>query len=210
MGAYTIKPFKKIKINDIALSVIYGTSNKAKIAGCIPVIRMGNLQKGEIDYTNLKYFDSIKGIEDCILEDEDLLFNRTNSAELVGKTSIFKGNSQFKHVVFASYIIRIRVNKDMILPAYLNYWLNSPEASIIKRKLISQQVGQANINGTKLKNIDFPFIDDLKEQEKIIDEVESRFSVVDKVETVIDASLAKAEKLRKSILKSAFEGKLVN
>jgi type I restriction enzyme S subunit len=143
-----------------------------------------------------------------LLQHGDLLFNRTNSAELVGKTSIFKGHPKYKQIVYASYLIRVRVDRDKIIPDYLNYWMNSPEALLIRNKLKNQQVGQANINGTKLKGIKFPFVADLKIQEKIVQEIESRFSVCDKMEEAINNSLEQAEALRQSILKQAFEGKL--
>jgi len=201
--------FEKQTIKQISKSIIYGTSKKAKKTGKIPVLRMGNLQNGKIDYSRLKFFDGGLDIEKLVLEKEDILFNRTNSSELVGKTSIYNGNSQYHKVTFASYLIRIRVDKQLIIPKYLNYWLNSPQAAMIKDKLKSQQVGQANINGTKLKNINFPYVEDLEIQEQIVQEIESSFSVIDKLEETVYQSLEKTEKLRKSILKSAFEGKLV-
>jgi|SRR3989344_1160179 len=195
------------KIKDISEFVEYGTSKKAGKEGKIPVIRMGNLQRGKILFDNLKFYNSLEDIENLILSKGDLLFNRTNSYELVGKTSIFNG-SDFDKVTFASYLIRIRVKNEEVIPEYLNYFLNSSYAEILKKDLKSQQVGQANINGTKLKNIVLP-LPSLSEQTLIVQEIESKFSVIDKVEQVVETSLEKAEKLRKSILKSAFEGKLV-
>jgi type I restriction enzyme S subunit len=201
--------FEKTPIKDISLSVVYGTSQKAKESGKIPVLRMGNLQQGEIDYSKLKFYDSLEDIENLRLEEGDILFNRTNSPELVGKTSIFRNNNDYKDVVFASYLIRVKVDRNKVMPAYLNYWLNSPQAALIKSQLKTQQVGQANINGTKLKNIEFPYVADLKIQQNIINEIESRFSVIDKVSIIINTSLTKSERLRKSILKAAFDGRLV-
>jgi type I restriction enzyme S subunit len=208
-GNLVATDFESITVKDVAASVTYGTSQKAKQTGNIPVLRMGNLNGGKINYSKLKFYDSLKEIEDLQLEEGDILFNRTNSAELVGKTSIFKKTSDYKNIVFASYLIRVRVDKSKIVPAYLNYWLNSPRAAVIKSRLKSQQVGQANINGTKLKNMKFPYTPDLNIQKEIIDEIESRLSVADKVAEVVDNALHKAERLRKSILKSAFEGKLI-
>ena len=162
---------------------------------------------GKIYFDNLKFYESLKDIEHLILEKGDLLFNRTNSYELVGKTSIFE-DSNFDKVTFASYLIRIKANKKQVLPRYLNYFLNSPHAESIKTPLKSQQVGQANINGTKLKNIIVP-LPSLSLQKQIVSSIESKFSVIDKVEETVNHALVKAERLRKSILKSAFEGKLV-
>lgn len=195
------------RIKELSELVEYGTSKKADVRGKIPVIRMGNLQGGKIIFDNLKFYNSLEDIDRLILKKGDLLFNRTNSYELVGKTSIFT-ESDFEKVTFASYLIRIRVRDNEVLPEYLNYFLNSPYAEILKVDLKSQQVGQANINGTKLKNILLP-VPSLPEQSLIVSSIESKFSVIEKIEKMIEQSLAKSEKLRKSILKVAFEGKLV-
>ncbi len=207
-GRFTRATFEEVPIEKIALSVTYGTSNKAEKSGAIPVLRMGNINNGKIDYSNLKFYRNLDDLENLLLESGDLLFNRTNSAELVGKTGIFTGYSQYKQVTFASYLIRIRVDRKKVIPAYLNYWMNSPEALLIKNKLKNQQVGQANINGTKLKSIKFPLVIDMKKQKSIVEEIESRFSVCDQLEQTIELNLQKAESLRQSILKQAFEGKL--
>lgn len=199
--------WKEKKIKEISNAVEYGTSKRADVKGKIPVIRMGNLQKGKICFDKLKFYNSLEDIEHLILKKGDLLFNRTNSYELVGKTSIFNG-SDFKKVTFASYLIRIVVNDEQVIPKYLNHFLNSPSAELMKNNLKSQQVGQANINGTKLKNIVVP-LPSTKEQRKIVSDIESKFSIIDKVEQTINQSLIKSEQLRKSILKKAFEGELI-
>jgi len=201
------KNWNEKKIKDVSELIQYGTSKRAEITGKIPVLRMGNLQGGKIDFGNLKFYSSLKEIEHLVLKKGDLLFNRTNSYELVGKTSIFS-ESDFDNVTFASYLIRVRVNKKEVLPEYLNYFLNSPYAEILKKDLKSQQVGQANINGTKLKNIFVPLAT-IDKQTMIVQEIESQFSVIDKLEQTIDSALQQTEQLRKSILKNAFEGKLV-
>lgn len=207
-GKFSKAAFEEVSIERIALSVTYGTSNKAEKSGVIPVLRMGDLYKGKIDYSNLKYYGNLDDLEGLLLEPGDLLFNRTNSAELVGKTSIFNGTPQYKQVTFASYLIRIRVDRDKVLPEYLNYWMNSPRAILAKNELKNQQVGQANINGTKLKNMKFPLASSLKIQAVMVQEIETRFSVCDQLEQTIEMNLQKAESLRQSILKQAFEGKL--
>ncbi len=209
-GEFVDATFDVIPIKEIAESVTYGTSQKAKKVGTIPVLRMGNLQNGMIDYSNLKFQDTLLGVEELDLKNGDILFNRTNSAELVGKTSIFSGHVKYGQIIYASYLIRVRVDQEKIVPEYLNYWMNSPEAAILKNKLKNQQVGQANINGTKLKNMEFPFADDLEIQKQIVQEIETRLSVCDNIEANIKEALTKAKTLRQSILKKAFEGKLLD
>ena len=200
--------WKWVKLGDVIESMQYGTSDKAigKETG-IPVLRMGNIQDGKLDYSSLKYFEKdYKDLVKYLLEGGDLLFNRTNSAELVGKSAIYK--KYFPKSIFASYLIRVKVNKSIYSSEFLNYYINSSFGREFIKSVVSQNVGQANVNGTKLKSMDVPLVP-LTQQTQIVEEIEKRFSEADNLEKAIDDSLVKSETLRQSILKQAFEGKLV-
>jgi type I restriction enzyme S subunit len=133
------------------------------------------------------------------------LFNRTNSAEWVGKTAIYKGE---RPAIFAGYLIRINRIENLLDANFITYYLNSLEAKKYGNSVRSFGVNQSNINGTKLKS--YPVsLPPLEEQTKIVQEIESRLSVADKMEESINQSLQQAEALRQSILKKAFEGRLV-
>jgi type I restriction enzyme S subunit len=134
----------------------------------------------------------------------DVLFNRTNSAELVGKTAIYKNE---KPAIFAGYLIRINRIESLIDGDYLTYLLNTHFAKEYGNTVRSFGVNQSNINGTKLKTYPIPLAP-LSEQHQIVQEIESRLSVCAKIEETITQSLQHAESLRQSILKKAFEGKL--
>ncbi len=98
----------------------------------------------------------------------------------------------------------------MILDAdYLNYFLNSHFAKTYGCSVKTDGVNQSNINGERLKGYPFP-ICSLPEQHQIVQEIESRLSECDNMEATIAASLQQAGALRQSILKKAFEGKLLN
>ncbi len=193
----------------ISEKIQYGTSEKAgEDNSGIPVLRMGNIQDGKLIFDNLKYFPKEwPELSDFLLEDGDVLFNRTNSAELVGKTSVYKNRQT--PTVFASYLIRVIVIKSAYTPDLLSFFINSIFGRKYIGSVVSQQVGQANVNGTKLSKMPIPFPPH-SEQRRIIAEVERRLSVSDKMEATIAESLQKAESLRQSILKKAFEGKLLN
>ncbi|MFZ3168947.1 MAG: restriction endonuclease subunit S [Candidatus Methanoperedens sp.] len=193
----------------ISEKIQYGTSEKAgEDNSGIPVLRMGNIQDGKLIFENLKYFQKDwPELSNFLLEDGDVLFNRTNSAELVGKTSVYK-NWQTP-TVFASYLIRVIVIKSAYTPDFLSFFINSIFGRKYIGSVVSQQVGQANVNGTKLSKMPIP-LPPLAEQRRIVAEVERRLSVSDKMEATITESLQKAESLRQSILKKAFEGKLLN
>lgn len=145
-------------------SVEYGSSAKSSLAGKTPVLRMGNLQDGKIDWNDLVYTDDDQEISKYLLNSGDVLFNRTNTPELVGKTSIYRGEMP---AIFAGYLIRIKERKDLLNSAYLNYVLNSESSKKYSQKVLSVAVGQANINGQKLKTYPIPLPPLLVEQEAI-------------------------------------------
>jgi type I restriction enzyme S subunit len=192
-------------LGNLSSGVEYGTSAKSTDTGLIPVIRMGNMQNGKIDWNDLKYTDDQEEIYQYILKEGDVLFNRTNSPELVGKTVYYRGE---RPALFAGYLIRINHIRKLVSGEYVNYFLNSHSAKVYGAFVKTDGVNQSNINGQKLSNYPFP-ICSFEEQKQIVQEIESRLSVCDKVEATIQESLEKAEALRQSILKQAFEGKLL-
>lgn len=192
-------------LKEVIKGVEYGSAAKSKKQGRVPVLRMGNIQNGRFEWDDLVYTDNDEEIKKYLLKKDDVLFNRTNSPEWVGKTAIYKGEQP---AIFAGYLIRINSKENSLDSNYLNYFLNSQIAKNHGNKVKSFGVNQSNINGTKLKQYPFP-ICGLDSQKAIVKEIESRLSVCDKIEETIESSLQQAEALRLSIIKKAFEGKLV-
>ncbi|MFA7036067.1 MAG: restriction endonuclease subunit S, partial [Methanosarcina sp.] len=122
------------------------------------------------------------------------------------KTAIYKGE---KPAIFAGYLIRINQLSELAVADYLNYFLNCHIAKVHGNSVKTDGVNQSNINGEKLGNYPFPLCS-LPEQQTIVQEIETRLSICDKIEQDIETNLEKAEALRQSILKKAFEGKLLN
>jgi len=195
-----------LKLGLLTLNVEYGTSAKSKKEGKVPVLRMGNIQNNCFVWNDLVYTDNKDEINKYLLKKGDVLFNRTNSPELVGKTAIYNGE---KTAIFAGYLIRINQIHRLVNSNYLNYFLNSYTAKVHGNTVKTDGVNQSNINGEKLKNYLFPYFS-LLEQNQIVSEIETRLSVCDKLEVTIAEALQKSEALRQSILKKAFEGKLLN
>ncbi len=195
------------RVVNITVEQQYGTSDKALgDESGIPVLRMGNIQDGKLVYDKLKYFPlDYEDVEKFRLFDGDVLFNRTNSAELVGKTAVYK--KSYPDSIFASYLIRIKLSES-ILPDILAYYINSYYGRQYINSVVSQQVGQANVNGTKLSMMAVPAIS-FEEQNTLLTEIERHFSIADKAQEVVDTALKQSTRLRQSILKCAFEGKLV-
>ena len=195
------KSWKWVNIGDISFGPEYGTSQKSLEKGKVPVIRMGNLQNGIIDWTDLVFSNDDTEIEKYRLMTGDVLFNRTNSPELVGKTAIYRGEQE---AIFAGYLIRIN-QFDCINPEYLAYYMNSFTAKQYGNKVKTDGVNQSNINGKKLCSYPFPLCSQ-EEQAQVVYELESRLSVCDSIEKTVDTALQQAEAMQQSILKQAFEG----
>ena len=194
-------------VEQLLTKIQYGSSRKTNDdANGVPVLRMGNIVEGKIVRDNLKYLPTEHDeFPELLLDKGDLLFNRTNSRELVGKTAVYIGDPN--PCSFASYLIRVRFNPriDSLIVAH---YLNSMYGKNWILSVVSQQAGQANVNGTKLNLLAVP-IPSEKEQRVFVEEVERRLSVSDEVEKTVTTELKRTEQLRQSILKKAFSGGLV-
>ena len=191
-------------LEKLASSLDYGTSAKSSSSGDVVVLRMGNLQGGEIDWGDLAYTSDKDEIEKYNLQPNTVLFNRTNSPELVGKTSIYRGDLP---AIFAGYIIRIN-NVEELDPEYLNYCLNSDYARNYCWKVKTDGVSQSNINAQKLGKFEIPFCS-LKEQKEVIGQIKRSFKIVEKIEKLYQENYSDLEQLDRSILAKAFRGELV-
>ncbi len=140
-----------VTVGDIVTDVRYGTSKPAVEGGKYPYLRMNNLTyDGHLDLSDMKYIDIPDNeIEKCIVRKGDVLFNRTNSIELVGKTCVF---DLADDMVIAGYIIRVRLN-EKLLPIVLSSYMNLPSLKEQLRSMAKGAVNQANINAQELQSI---------------------------------------------------------
>ncbi len=186
-----------VTIGDIVTDVRYGTSRPAIEGGKYPYLRMNNLTfDGHLDLCHLKYIDIPENeIEKCIVRKGDVLFNRTNSIELVGKTCVFDVEED---MVIAGYIIRIRLN-EKVLPIVLSSYLNSTVLKDKLRSMAKGAVNQANINAQELQSIKV-YLPPLDLQNEFATFVEQ----TDKLKSAIKESLKKLETLKKSLMQKYF------
>jgi type I restriction enzyme S subunit len=191
-------------LGDVCESVEYGSSAKSKQEGEIPVLRMGNIQDGKLNWEKLVYTSDKEEIKKYLLQDNDVLFNRTNSPELVGKTAIYKSEMP---AIFAGYLIRIHRKEDLLDADYLNYFLNSQIALDYGKTVVISSVNQANINGTKLKGYPIP-IPSLSEQKIIVKKLGGLHEEIQRLESLYQRKLAAVAELKKSLLHQAFSGAL--
>ena len=186
-----------VTIGDIATDVRYGTSRPATEGGKYPYLRMNNLTyEGYLDLTDLKHIDIPDNeVEKCVVRNGDVLFNRTNSVELVGKTCVYNLDSD---MIIAGYIIRVRID-DRVLPVILSSYLNSTVMKEQLRSMAKGAVNQANINAQELRSIPI-YLPPITLQHEFATFVEQ----VDKSKFEIQQSLEKLEILKKSLMQQYF------
>ncbi|KKH46606.1 restriction endonuclease subunit S [Methanosarcina sp. 1.H.A.2.2] len=172
------------------------------------IVKVSSVSWGEFKENESKTCFSEEAFNaDYIIHENDFLFSRANTIELVGACVIVKSIS--KCLMLSDKILKIDFSQNHN-NLYSLYYLRS----VFGRKEIESlatgnQESMRNIGQDRIKQIKFPFCS-LPEQQAIVQEIETRLSVCDKIEQDIETNLEKAEALRQSILKKAFEGKLLN
>jgi type I restriction enzyme S subunit len=165
---------------------------------------MGNIHEGELRLGDLKYLAaSHEEFPSLLLKPGDVLFNRTNSPELVGKTAVYRG--QPSPASFASYLLRLRFGH--YEPSLFSHYLNSSFGRSWIGSVVSQQVGQANVNSTKLRALELP-VPPLAEQRRIVAKLDDLLAKSRRAKAALAAIPPLLERFRQSVLAAAFRGDL--
>ena len=199
-----MESWEKKSVGELCISLKYGTAKKSDASGNVVVLRMGNLQQGEIDWSDLAYSNDPDDIEKYKLFPGDVLFNRTNSAALVGKTAIYRGEHP---AIYAGYLIKLDYDHDKIIGDYLNYALNTLDAKKYCNSVKTDGVNQSNINAKKIGAYSFN-VPSIPEQEKIVSVIQKLLSKEQQAKEAAEAVLDQIDLMKKSILARAFRGEL--
>ncbi|WP_270349243.1 restriction endonuclease subunit S [Megamonas funiformis] len=198
--------WKWVRISDISNSVQYGVNTSAKSHGKIRLVRISDIQNNEIIWENVPYCDEDESILDLYgLKNDDILFARTGGT--VGKSVIAK--NVLPNTVFAGYLIRLNYNR-LINSSYLKYFMESNLywKQITKGTTIT---AQPNCNGQTLFKMIIP-LPPLAEQKRIVEKLDNVLANIDKLKdneeklSILQKNFP--DKLKKSILQSAIQGKL--
>ena len=188
-------------IRDLLESASYGTSEKAAATGEFPVLRMNNITRtGEMDFAKLKYMDLREDQRDrYLVRTGDVLFNRTNSVDLVGKTAIYR---EANPMAYAGYLIRLRVNRKCE-PEYLAAFLNTAYSKRVLRSMCKSIIGMANINATELQALRIP-----APPHSVQHEFSGRIATIEKLKSAHRNSLVEQDDLFTTLQQRAFRGDL--
>jgi len=185
----------------------YGTSEKStNVNQGLPVLRMGNIIEGKINWSDLMYVNLPTDEETkFLLKKGDVLFNRTNSAELVGKTAVF--DAEFK-AVFASYLIRFKMRYNLADPYYISAYINSRQGRKFIEANMTRAIGQVNISASTMYNMPIPIPPTLEKQKQIASTLTEQMQEVERLKQNLKEQLDTINKLPAVLLRRAFKGEL--
>ena len=181
----------------------YGLSESLVGSGDIRVLTMAHVQDGEIVLPDDGSIDAVD--RTLVLESGDLLFNRTNSRELVGKVGIFRGHRRDR-VTFASYLVRLTA-RDNVEAEWLNYLLNSTGLLGMARSMALLSVNQANLNPTKYQRIVVP-MPELSEQRRIAGFAKREATRIDTLIRKVRVAIDHLREFRTAVISAAVTGKI--
>lgn len=177
--------WKTHQFEEFVIRSFYGTSRSTSENGEYPVLRMGNMVEGGLDFSNLVFIDLDRHeFESIRLEKGDILLNRTNSLDLVGKISIFEREME---CITASYIVTYRLNKSLLDPAFCNLMFNTQMYQAQIKALARPSVCQANINPTTFRKELRISVPSVAEQQRIADCLSSIDNLINSQSQKIEA-----------------------
>jgi type I restriction enzyme S subunit len=186
-------------LSDLVPRAEYGISVPLDDRSGIPVLRMNNLRDGEVDVADLKYSSSAEAAK-LLVRPLDVLFNRTNSLEHVGRTAIWRG--QLEQASFASYLVRLGPDRSRLLPEYLNLWLNLRTTQMSIKNFATIGVHQANINPTNLRKSRIALPGTLDEQQSIVDLLNVHKDMI----RLEESKLEKLRQIKRGLMQDLFTG----
>ena len=191
------------KLGDICSDIRYGTSTPSNENGEYKYLRMNNITNdGFLDVSHYKTISlPEKELAKCLVKRGDIIFNRTNSRELVGKSCVF---TEDENMVIAGYLIRIRL-KEGFEPQFITYSMNLQRSLGLFQHLIVGAVHQANISANNIQKVIIKY-PSLSEQQSIVETLDSLKSKVDRLKANYEKISKECDALKQALLKEVFEG----
>ena len=193
------KNWKYEIVDNILNNIEYGTSKIDYELKTIKIVGMKDFEDGKINVNNLDFVNIPKRDKNkLLLKKGDILLNRTNSYDLVGKVAIYNSTDK---AVFASYLVRLNIKKEIINPYFLNYFFNLKENQLKIKSIATKAVSQANINPTQFRKKCFVLYPiKLKEQEKIVEILELWDKAIETTKKLIEQKKLQKKYLMQKLL----------
>ncbi len=195
--------WKQCHLKRVLVGVDYGVSISVDTEGAIAVLRMGDLSDGELDYSGVGFVEKVD--EALLLQRGDLVFNRTNSLDQIGKVALFRGKEEYP-VSFASYLVRFRCGPS-VLPEFLNYLLNSSFPQAWGRAEALPAIGQANLNPNRFGYLPIA-LPPLAEQREIVRYISRAASSLQSVRAATEQTITLLKERRSALIAAAITGQI--
>ncbi len=197
-GADLPDDWRLVPVGEALTSSQYGLSEPVSPNGSTPIVGMRDISNGTVNLADLPSIDDTGNDWSSMrLKAGDVLLNRTNSPDLVGKVGIVREDSE---AVFASYLVRLVVDRQMVEPEFVNYWLNTPVAQRALKRLSTRGVSQANINPTEFRRHCPLPLAPLSEQRKIAEILRTWDEAIEKLEALIGITERRQRALTHSLV----------
>lgn len=191
--------WNEVSLGDVLLRIDYGLSVGMEVQGDVPILRMNNLVGGEVDLSNLKFVGA-EVASSRLLREGDVLFNRTNSIEHVGRTAIWRRQSPV--CTFASYLLRLIPDPAQLTNTFLNAVMNRVHTQDRLKQIATRGVQQANINPTNLRSFRIPLPISVGEQRRIMEVLDRSVVALD----TIRRELEKLTRLKAGLMQALLTG----
>lgn len=182
----------------------YGLSLRSSKNGDVAFLKMFNIEPNATSLAKLDHIQNEQVPVEFLLDDGDILFNRTNSAELVGKTAVWDRNAR---ATFASYLIRLKIDRSMFNSYFLSEFINSAFGREFIEKTMGRAIGQVNVKASSLAKMPAP-IPPLAIQNEFVERIRSVRALAKDIQRVLAGRRLEAHALRSSLLCAAFSGQL--
>lgn len=199
--------WKWVRLGDVVLAAKTGFACGERSETGVIQLRMNNVNtRGEFVWDTFIRVpcdgDKMRAYQ---LQNGDVLFNNTNSTELVGKSAFFCAHDE--PIVFSNHFTRLQANATALEPTYLSYWLNSQWQQGVFAKMCNKWIGQSAVKSDKLLALTMP-LPPLPEQKRIAAILNEQMAAVEKARIACEAQLEAAKTLHSAILRKAFRGEL--
>ena len=186
--------WQTVPIGDVLVSAQYGLNLPVKPNGTVPIIGMKDMVAGRVENSGWGCVElPARDHARYLLQEGDILLNRTNSPDLVGKVALW---TRSEEAVFPSYIVRFRTNKERVDAAFINYVLNSDDGQTRLKALSTRGVSQANINPTTFRKAFTLHLPPAAEQRRIATVLDAWNDAIGLAEHVVTLCNARERALR--------------
>lgn len=196
-----------VQLDDLIVEAKTGFACGERDPQGVVQLRMNNVtSQGKMDWSSFLRVPAVAEIvKECRLEKGDVLFNNTNSAELVGKTAYFEGYGE--PVVFSNHFTRLRSKKELMEPRFLAYWLFQQWEQGVFERICNRWIGQAAVKPAKLLSLELA-LPPLAEQKRIVAILNEQMAAVEKARAAAEAQLEAINIFPSALLRQAFNGEL--